>query len=365
MLQRGTSSGTVQRARAELTKPRRLGQGSWSTSVRLVLAICGYSGAGKTTLIERLLPRLAARGLRVGVVKHDSHQLDLDPAGKDTARFFAAGAAAVCAHDPTQHFVRTRESGSVPLTDVLPGLPADLDLVLVEGHKDSALPKLVLEHPEPRPTIDTGQVIGRLALSDQRLDQAEQLVASWLDDAWRTRPLGIALFIGGSASDGSGDSASFDIPSVERLVAQLRPCGDRLLLVGGGAESFRPGLSPVLPDVPGLEGPLAGLLGLLRYDPERAWLCVACDQPGFGARHVQWLAEQRRPAVWAVLPRLGGGGVEPFGAIYEPTLLPPIERAVARGTRAPQQVIAAAPIAHPEPPAELLDGWRNVVVRSR
>ncbi|RLB59620.1 MAG: molybdopterin-guanine dinucleotide biosynthesis protein B, partial [Deltaproteobacteria bacterium] len=240
-----TSTETVQRARVGLTKPRRLGQGSWSTSVRLVLAICGYSGAGKTTLIERMLPRLAARGLRVGVVKHDSHQLDLDPAGKDTARFFAAGAAAVCAHDPTQHFVRTRESGSVPLTDVLPGLPADLDLVLVEGHKDSALPKLVLEHPDARPTIDTGQVIGRLALGDQRLDQAEQLVASWLDDAWRTRPLGIALFIGGSASDGSGDSASFDIPSVERLVAQLRPCGDRLLLVGGGAESFRPGLSPV------------------------------------------------------------------------------------------------------------------------
>ncbi len=333
--------------------------------MRLVLAICGYSGAGKTTLIERLLPRLAGRGLRVGVVKHDSHQLTLDPAGKDTARFFVAGAAAVCAHDPTQHFVRTRESGPVPLSDVLPGMPADLDLVLVEGHKDSALPKLVLDHPEPRPTIALGEVIGRLPVGSGRLDQAEQRVVDWLDQAWAARPLGIALFIGGSGAEESDDGPALDRSCIEGLVTQLRPAGDRLLLVGGGAESLRPGLSPVLPDVPGMEGPLAGLLGLLRYDPERAWLCVACDQPGFGAAHVDWLRRQRRPGIWAVLPQLDSEGFEPFGAIYEPTLLPPIERAVARGNRAPQQVIATATIAHPAPPVALLDGWRNAVLRSR
>ena len=97
--------------------------------MRLALAICGLSGAGKTTLIEQLLPRLARRGLRVGVLKHDTHRLDLDRAGKDTARFFEAGAAVVCAHDPGQHFVRIRQSGPLPLSDVLPALPGDLDLV--------------------------------------------------------------------------------------------------------------------------------------------------------------------------------------------------------------------------------------------
>ena len=45
--------------------------------MRLTVAISGYSGSGKTTLIEALLPRLATRGLRVGVLKHDTHRLAL------------------------------------------------------------------------------------------------------------------------------------------------------------------------------------------------------------------------------------------------------------------------------------------------
>jgi len=112
----------------------------------LALGIAGYSGAGKTTLIEALLPRLAEQGLRVGVVKHDAHKLTLDREGKDTARFYAAGAQVVCAHDPGQHFVRTRSAGSVLPSEILVGLPADLDFVLVEGHKDAPLSKLVLAH---------------------------------------------------------------------------------------------------------------------------------------------------------------------------------------------------------------------------
>ena len=57
-----------------------------------VIGIAGYSGAGKTALIERLIPALQARGQRVSVVKHAHHRFDIDHVGKDTYRHREAGA---------------------------------------------------------------------------------------------------------------------------------------------------------------------------------------------------------------------------------------------------------------------------------
>ena len=57
-----------------------------------VLGICGCSGSGKTTLIEALIPRLHSIGLQVTVVKHGAHNVNIDVPGKDSDRFFRAGA---------------------------------------------------------------------------------------------------------------------------------------------------------------------------------------------------------------------------------------------------------------------------------
>ena len=57
-----------------------------------VVAFAGYSGSGKTRLIEQLIPALKLRGLRVSVVKHAHHKFDIDHAGKDTWRHREAGA---------------------------------------------------------------------------------------------------------------------------------------------------------------------------------------------------------------------------------------------------------------------------------
>jgi len=336
--------------------------------MRLAVAISGYSGSGKTTLIEELLPRLAKLSLRVGVLKHDTHQLTLDKEGKDTARFFAAGAAAVCAHDPTQHFVRIREQGPVPLTDMLPGLPLDLDLLLIEGHKDAPLPKIVLEHPEERPAIDGPEVIATLPFGDDRASQAEQQIVAWLAEAWRARPLGVALFFGGAprsrSSKSEGPQRQTGPDDLAGLLSRLENWADRLILVGDGPPPEPLGKAfAVLPDVPGLEGPLAGLLGLLRFDPQRAWLCVAVDQLALSDEHIRWLVEQRRAGVWALLPELHDGLLEPFGAIYEPMLLPAFERAVARGERAIHRIVERSPLANPHIPEQLAAGWHDVSAR--
>ena len=57
-----------------------------------VVGFAGYSGAGKTTLVERLIPVLKRAGLRVSVVKHAHHKFDIDHPGKDTWRHREAGA---------------------------------------------------------------------------------------------------------------------------------------------------------------------------------------------------------------------------------------------------------------------------------
>jgi len=58
-----------------------------------VFIIVGHSGCGKTTLIEKLLRELTGRGVRVAVIKHAHHKVQLDTPGKDSWRYKQAGAA--------------------------------------------------------------------------------------------------------------------------------------------------------------------------------------------------------------------------------------------------------------------------------
>ena len=64
-----------------------------NTAVPPVLIFVGHSGSGKTTLIEKLLPELKRRGLRLATIKHAHHRVALDQPGKDSWRYKQAGAA--------------------------------------------------------------------------------------------------------------------------------------------------------------------------------------------------------------------------------------------------------------------------------
>ncbi len=114
---------------------------------RAVLGIAGWSGAGKTTLIEAVLPRLVAAGLRVSTVKHAHHGAELDRPGKDSWRHRKAGAHEVLVANPAGWALLHEESAAeVDLTALLARLDPT-DLVLVEGFRRDPIAKLEVHRP--------------------------------------------------------------------------------------------------------------------------------------------------------------------------------------------------------------------------
>jgi len=113
-----------------------------------VFGIAGYSGSGKTTLLEKLLPRFTALGLRVSVIKHAHHTFDIDKPGKDSYRHREAGASEVLLAS-SQRWVMMNELRGAPeptLEEYL-GHFSPCDLILVEGFKQEAIPKLEVYRP--------------------------------------------------------------------------------------------------------------------------------------------------------------------------------------------------------------------------
>ncbi len=116
-----------------------------------ILGICAFSGTGKTTLLKHLLPLLRVNGLRIGVVKHAHHQFETDQPGKDSYELRQAGAAQMLVASRKRLAWIKETSADRPepgLQETLRFLdPDDLDLILVEGFKQEAFPKIELHRP--------------------------------------------------------------------------------------------------------------------------------------------------------------------------------------------------------------------------
>ena len=113
-----------------------------------IIGLAGWSGSGKTTLITKLIPRLTARGLRVSTLKHAHHGFDLDQPGKDSFMHRTAGATEVIVSS-ARRFAVLHELRDEPEWDLpaLVGKMSAVDLILVEGFKRDAFPKLEVHRP--------------------------------------------------------------------------------------------------------------------------------------------------------------------------------------------------------------------------
>ncbi|MCA0869211.1 molybdopterin-guanine dinucleotide biosynthesis protein B [Seohaeicola saemankumensis] len=108
-----------------------------------VYGVTGWKNAGKTGLMERLVAEIAERGLRVSTVKHAHHAVDVDQPGTDSYRHRQAGAAEVLLASANRFAVMHELRGaSEPGLQALLARLAPVDLVLVEGFKREAHPKI-------------------------------------------------------------------------------------------------------------------------------------------------------------------------------------------------------------------------------
>jgi molybdopterin-guanine dinucleotide biosynthesis protein B len=151
-----------------------------------VFGFAGCSGSGKTTLIEQLVPRFIRAGLTVSLVKHAHHSFDVDQPGKDSYRHREAGCLEVMVSSEKRWVIQHELRGDPepPLERQIERM-SPCDLLLVEGYKRAAIPKLEvyrqangkpLLHPEdPHVVAIAADVPLATALPRFRLDEYDRI----------------------------------------------------------------------------------------------------------------------------------------------------------------------------------------------
>lgn len=124
------------------------GRGAGSTQFPPVVSFAGFSGSGKTTLATEVIRLLTGQGYRVGAIKHDAHEFEIDKPGKDSWRMTQAGAeVTVISNDDTLAMVRKLDK-VVDLDGIIRTYYMEMDIVIVEGWKERGPNKIEVQRKE-------------------------------------------------------------------------------------------------------------------------------------------------------------------------------------------------------------------------
>ena len=242
------------------------------------------------------------------------------------------------------------------------------DLLFVESRAEEVGACLEFTEPEAFRAGTTGGTREHqfYCAGESDVPSCSERILSWLDGQPGRTPLYGAVLIGGKSSrmgkpkhlirDRRGKSW------LEILVEKIEPFVDELVVSGLGEmpELLEKRIARI-DDLPGLQGPLAGIGALLNTHPYTSWLVTACDMPQINEQSLVWLLGQRRRNCAAVLPRNPESGrSEPLLAYYDYRCGPLLEDLIRSGSRKIRELAGEDMVLQPEIPVDLLGCWQNV-----
>jgi len=228
------------------------------------------------------------------------------------------------------------------------GVDLPVEQIQIGGYGDSGQDNLVW-------TI--GDDLAMQKFTDRLVEKLDELV--------RGTPVWGCILIGGKSSRMGRPKHLIEDKNkttwLERTTDILRPLVDGLMISGAGVLPEKLTDIDRLADIPGVVGPLTGILAASRWQPTVTWLLVACDMPHITQEAVQWLLAGRRAGCWGRVPRLEGSKhCEPLFAWYDFRAAQLFEEQLSDGNLRIGGAASHLKIDNPLIPESLRYGWQNI-----
>lgn len=305
------------------------------------LAFCGYSNSGKTTLISKIIRKLSYQ-FDIGYLKHDAHRFSMDHEGKDTWVMKSNGAKSTLINDPSHYaFIEDKELEQFDIQMKI----QDMDMLLIEGHKFSKLPKLILlsENENYEKMIqhieqdEISHVLGIVSFQNEdpfkgkypffHRDNIDKITTFILDHFHRAIPTKIngLILTGGKSSRMNEDKGSLNyhgnMSQIEYSQSLLEGfCQEIYVSCREDQKNldFLRGHQLLFDSFPSV-GPTTGILSAQFKEQNCAWIVLACDLPYLDKETIFNLVKNRNPfknATCYLNPKRKWP--EPLCTIYEP-----------------------------------------------
>lgn len=261
-----------------------------------------------------------------------------------------------------RHLYMTVVHKSLPQRFELFSLTQQYDLVIVDGPVDYPTHKMYLgctDYAHESDMIWLGSDGDIQEFLEKLLAKLEQIVLQ--------TPVWACILIGGRSSRMGQPKHLLTMQQasteswIERTVRLVQPHVDGLVVSGKGELPISLDHLQRIPDIPGVAGPLTGVLSAMRWQPGISWLVVACDMPFVSVEAINWLLKRRGPGCWGRLPRLSGSDFcEPLFAWYDGRAAHLLQDQLLTGNLRVGMIGSHHKIDNPTIPEELCFAWQNV-----